>query len=353
MREQHSSKDPCVEDEPAVASLDLGAADDSLKRGALVRIRDLKSRPNLNGRKGLIRGEIDFLSGFWSVQILGTFSERLCLIKSENLKVISGTEGTNIESSGRNEFDWQHVSADAVLQELIDCGILPRLAEFAFDPEEIFNKFNRSARLSAVAIEEEKMAFFANLNEIVSCEKVTSLAICDIDFVAEGLKRIYDGARHMAQILPRRSMCPLDIPLLESLLMSVKISEFMFTYRKEWISISCDVFQMLFNYRCFWQRCAVLSFPTLARFPGPSISPGTIAQERDCACEMLTSPAAKEIMRSLWNSATNLTESLSPNAIPAWLESIAAIDRADVEDTVICICCIEHAMGIAQRGPAE
>jgi hypothetical protein len=323
------------------------ASKEALRQGDLVRILT-------DGRKGFVCGEADKCSGRCRVQILGSFSVEILTLHAENLRVVSSSEVADIELSGRNEFGCFSSSPvfDNVWQELLTSGALARLAEFAFDAE-IAGIFGQNVRFGTGSVDEEKSFLFSNLQEIVSCEKVAGIVICDVKFVAEGLKRIYDGARSLADVLllPRQSMCPLDVPLLERVLISVKMIEFVLEHRKGWTSKGPDIFQMVFDFQSFWQRCAMLCFPSLARFHGPSISAGTIAQERRVACDLLVSQAAKELMQSLWHAAgTNML--VASNSISNFVESICAFDPCDIEDTVVCLCCVELAHCIAQRGPS-
>lgn len=324
-------------------------AADELKHGALVQICS-------DSRKGLVRGVADSSTGLWTVQIFGSFYERFLACKADNLRVIIRSEYDKIDLAGRDEFDCFRFSpsADAVLQEMIDSGAISRFAEFAFDAK-FGSTFGRTVHLSKDSIEDEKQFLLANLLEIVSCEKVACRAICDVHFVAEGLARIYDGARSMTDVLllPRQAKCPLDVPLLENVLIYVKMMEFMREHRKEWLSNISYVSQMILDFRTFWQRCALLCFPSLSRFHGPSISSGTIAYERDFACDMLKTSVAKAAMRSLWEAANDSITCFSKSALAMHFESFCAFDPGDIEDTVICFCCLEHATCIAQLGPAE
>ena len=244
----------------------------------------------------------------------------------------------DVGSGGRNQFDWFSISADDVLHHLIEIGAVAWFAEAAKFPE----------RYWRAELQRLPERFFP---------WKTCPAICDISYVAEGLRRIYDDRRITADILPRyRSMCPLNVPLLESVLICVIMRDFIHCYRKGWIPIVSKVFDIVINTREFWLRSALLAFPSLAIFAESAmIQDAAIYVERDYAVEQLVSPVAKDFMKHLW-SACESQESLTPDVVAELARSIHAnfgADEASIEDTVICMCSLQRAFGIARRGLAE
>ncbi len=242
-----------------------------------------------------------------------------------------GEDAYDAGSGGRNEFDWFSISTDDVVHHLIEIGAVAWLAEAAFDPERDWH-----AELQRLPLPK------------------TCPAICDIRYVAEGLQRIYDGRRTIAEILPcRRTMCPLNIPLLESVLICVTMRDFIHRYRKEWNE--SKVFDLMINTREFWMRSALLAFPSLASFAEIAmIQDAAIDVERDYVVDLL-SPVAKDFMKRLW-SAGESQESLTLEVaaeLARFIHENFGSDEASVEDTVICMCSLQRASGIAHRGLAE
>ena len=242
----------------------------------------------------------------------------------------------DVGSGGRNQFDWFSISTDDVLHHLIETGAVAWFAEAAEYPEHYWR------------------AELQRLPERFFPWK-TCPAICDISYVAEGLRRIYDDRRITADILPRyRSMCPLNVPLLESVLICVIMRDFIHCYRKGWTLIK--VFDIVINTREFWLRSALLAFPSLASFAESAmIQHAAIDVERDYAVEQLVSPVAKDFMKRLWSECES-QDSLTPDVVAELARSIHAnfgADEASIEDTVICMCSLQRAFSIARRGLAE
>lgn len=327
------------------------AASDSLKNGATVEILGLKSKPELNGSKAKLL-KFDVSSGRWTVQV--TSSGSLCSLKPENLKISAPPDSVGVVSGRTTHggFSEQTVEiANQHLEQFIRTESITRLAELAFDPKVAAEKglWGR-ARFSAGSPDVEKEVFLGQLEEMVETGKrMTSTFFCDVSFVREGLNRIYDGARRMCEILPRKSMCPLDIPLLQKVLIVVKMLEFMQS-SSHWLPARSSIFRAMFGNAAFSERCGLLAFPSLARLPGPRNDRGTIIQERASVCERMSSSRAKDFMKQLWDTGTRLND---PVAVSFLSRALHEFPLTEANDAIICFHALEYASSIAQRDPTE
>ena len=331
------------------------AATASFRDGAYVEILGLKNKPEMNGCKARICGEIDAPSGRWTVQVLS--SGIFLKLKPENLKISSQADTVGV-ASGRTAhggFSQQLADiADKYLEQFVQTQSITRLAELAFDPKgAVAMTLWGRARFTDGSPEVEREVFLGKLEEIVNEHKrATSLFLCDVSFVRQALQRIYAGARSMSDILPRKSMCPLDVPLLEKVLVAVKMLEFIHTCRPLWVPMKPAIFQGMFGNAEYTKRCGILAFPSLARFPGGRNASGTIDQERASVIEKMGDPKAQELLRRLWDGSA--AESLrDPVRVSLLARSIQDFERGQLNDTVSCLCALEHAASIAQRGATE
>jgi hypothetical protein len=322
-----------------------------LKEGMLVDIFGLKSRPELNGCKGRVL-ELHSSSGRWIVQVVR--SGELCKLKAENLKasVVDRAVGA---VSGRTLYGgfpkFLADIADKYLEEFIRSQSIIRLAELAFDPQDAVEAglWGR-ARFCSGPPEVEKEVFLSQLEELVQLSRrMTSSFICDVGVVRDGLKRIYAGARSMKEVLPPKSSCPLDIPLLQLVLISVKMIEFI-RVSSQMLAAKDFFFRAMFSNIAFAERCGLLAYPSLARFPGGRNAHGSLSEERTSVCELMTSPRGRDFMRQLWAAGPQLSDAVVASNLAC---SIQAFALSEMNDACICFYALEHAIGISQRDAIE
>ena len=329
------------------------AATASFRDGAYVEILGLRNKPELNGCKAMICGAIDSASGRWTVQVLS--SGEFLKLKPENLKLSSPIDAAGVVSGRTADGGFSEKMGDiagSYLDQFVKTQSIARLAELAFDPSgAVATTLWGKARFADGSPEVEREVFLRKLEEIANEHKrTTSLFVCDVSFVREALKRIYAGARSMSEILPRKSMCPLDVPLLEKVLIAIKMFDFIHTHRPQWVPLKPVIFQGAFGNANFAKRCALLAFPSLARFPGGRNAPGTVDQERASVREKMSDPRAQEFLGLLWDAAENLRD---PVRVAFLARKIQDFDHSEANDAVICLCALEYAASIAQRGATE
>jgi hypothetical protein len=327
--------------------------------GALAEIVGLKSKPELNGSTAkLLKVDSDY--GRWTVQVVS--SGHVCSLKPDNLKICSRSDAdAACVISGRTEHggfsETIAKQSRQFLEQFIETHSITRLAELAFDPQEAQRKglWGR-ARFSGDPSPEVEMEVFLGQLESINQNRRRFLSafVCDVSFVRDGLKRIYAGARTLSELLPRKSMCPLDIPLLHNVLICVKMLEII--QSSPLIAVKDQVLRSLFGNADFSGRCGLLAFPAFAKFPGPRIAQGSVTQERAATCECLMSSRAKDFMRQLWDAGPRLSDPVTHSHLARSLQAFQndSTDRnAAANDFVTCFYALEYAAGIAQRDPTE
>lgn len=237
------------------------------------------------------------------------------------------------------------------LEQFIQSQSITRLAELAFDPKDAVEQglWGR-ARFCSGSPEVEKEVFLGQLEEMVLLGKrMTSTYICDVSLVREGLKRIYAGSRSLSDVLCRKPMCPLDIPLLRLVLISVKMIEFI-KVSPQWLPAKHLIFRAMFSNAAFAERCGLLAFPSLARFPAGRNAHGSISEERTSICELMSSPSGRDFMKQLWAAGPRLSD---PVAVSHLAQLIQAFDISEANDACICLYALEYATSTSQRDPVE
>jgi hypothetical protein len=317
-----------------------------VSEGMLVEIHSLKSKAELNGSKARVLNQ-DSSSGRWTVQVVS--SREKCKLKAENLRVL--VEDSAV--SGRTALGGFSKSladiAEEELKHFVDTFSITRLAELSFDPQ-LASEIQGPHRFCRGTPEDERESFLGSLEEKVQERKrMTSSFFCDVSLVREGLERIKAGTRSLFDVLPRKSMCPLDVPLLQMVLTSVKAIEFMQDF-PHWLSRKGHVLRAMQHNFEFAQRCGLLVFPSLAKFPGGRIAPGTMADEKAAISHTMRSPRAADFMRQLWASGSKLCD---PVTVSFLAHSIQQFDLSEFHDAAVCFYALEYAVGIAQRDPVE
>jgi hypothetical protein len=327
-----------------------------LKDGAIVEIVGLKNSPELNGRKGKLL-KFDASRGRWTVQFVS--SGQLNLLKPENLKISSPSDAdaASIISGRTAHGGFSETIANLAtkhLEQFFETSSITRLAELAFDPQvaQAQGLWGRARFSGDENPEVEMEVFLGTLESMVQLAKrMLSAFVCDVSFVREGLKRIYAGSRTMSEVLPRKTMCPLDVPLLQSVLIGVKMLEFL--QSSPLLSAKDAIFRALYGNSAFSKRCGLLAFPSFAKFPGPRNARGSVAEERASTCQRLDSSRARDFMKQLWDTGPRLSDPVTFSFLARSLQSFTPSNSSEANDVVMCFFALEYAAGIAQRDPAE
>jgi hypothetical protein len=314
-----------------------------VSEGMLVEIFGIKSKPELNGSKARVLDQ-DSSSGRWTVQVVS--SGEKCRLKAENLRVLVEDPAVGKVSGRTAHGGFSEQLADVAAEELkgyVDSHSITRLAELSLGVQGLL-------RFCDGAPEVERETFLDKLEERVQFRKrLTSSFFCDVSFVREGLERIKAGNRSLSDVLPRKSMCPLDVPLLQMVLISVKAIEFIQDF-PHWLSEKDQVLRAMQHNVMFAERCGLLVFPSLAKFPGGRIATGKIADEKAAISHKMRSPRAADFMRQLWASGPKLCD---PVTVSFLAHSIQQFELSEIHDAAICFYALEYAAGIAQRDPVE